>query len=285
MALIAGGSRTSGAPDEELVGPAFAASTSAQEAVEAAGSPDGVVTDVDGSPQTAGASIDRKVIQTASLTLQVEAVGEAFQEVGRIATSAGGFVASSSFSNEGEEQVASVTIRVPAVRFQQTLASLRELGVKVEREQSEASDVTEEFTDLESRLRNLQATEAQYLEFLKRAEDIGEVLQVQDRLNGVRGEIESVKGRLNLLENLSDLATVTVHLRPEAAPVPAPDSGGPDPARAAQEAWDASLEALRSIASGIVIVTVFSWWLVPPMGLLALVLRQAFARRRRAEAS
>ncbi len=240
------------------------------------------------SPAVAGASIDRKIIQTASLSLQVKAVGEAFQEVGRIASAAGGFVASSAFSsiegeNEGEAQMASVTIRVPAVRFQEVLASLRGLAVKVDREQSEASDVTEEFSDLAARLRNLEATEAQYLEFLKRAKDIGEVLQVQDRLNAVRGEIEQVRGRMNLLENLSDMATVTVHLRPEGAPTPAPEPLGPDPVRAAQEAWQASLEALRAIASGVVVVGVFSWWLVPPMALLALVLWQTLVRRRRAE--
>src|SRR3990172_8321233 len=232
-----------------------------------------------GSPQVAGASIDRKIIQTASVSLQVKAVGEAFQEVGRIASGAGGFVSNSSFSNVDDEQVASVTIPVPAVRFQHVLGQLRGLAVKVENEQSQASDVTEEYSDLGARLRNLEATEAQYLEFLKRAKDIGEVLQVQDRLNGVRAEIEQVRGRMNLLENLSDLSTIAVHLRPEAgAPVPAPK--GPDPAQAASDAWQASLDVLRGIASAVVMVAAFSWWLVPPFALLALVIRQTLFRRR-----
>lgn len=236
------------------------------------------------SPQVAGASIDRKIIQTASLSLQVKAVGEAFQEVGRIATGAGGFVTSSNFSNEGEEQVASITIRVPAVRFQQVLTSLRSLAVKVENEQSEASDVTEEFSDLAARVRNLQATEAQYLEFLKQAKDIGEVLQVQDRLNSVRAEIEQAQGRMNLLENLSDLSTVTVHLRSEEVVAAPTEGGGPNPAAAAQKAWDASLQTLRGIATGIVAVAVFSWWLVPLWVLLAVGVRMLslrLARRNR----
>jgi hypothetical protein len=218
------------------------------------------------SVQVEGASIERKVIQTASVSLQVEAVSQAFQEVGRIAAGAGGFVVSSSFSNEGEEQAASVTIRVPAVRFQEVLAELRGLAVKVENEQSEASDVTEEFSDLGARLRNLEAIEAQYLEFLKRAEDLGEVLQVQDRINAVRADIEHVRGRMNLLDNLSELSTVTVHLRPEAA---AEESGIGGPLDVAQGAWDASLDTLRGIAIVIVAVAVYSWWLVPILILLA----------------
>jgi len=234
--------------------------------------------EADASAPVANVVTDRKIIQTASMSLQVKAVSEAFQEVTRTADAAGGFVSSSSFSNEGESQVASITIRVPAARFQETLASLRALAVKVENEQSQANDVTEEYTDLGARLRNLQATEAQYIEFLKQAKDIGEVLQVQDRLNAVRADIEQAQGRINLLDNLADMSTITVHLSPEAAA----DSGGggPNPAEAAKAAWDASLTTLRGLATGIVAVAAFSWWLVPIFILLALVGRKLSPRRK-----
>ena len=230
------------------------------------------------SPQVTGASVERKIIQTASLTLQVEAVSEAFQEVGRIAAGAGAFVASSAFSDEADEQTASITIRVPAERFQEVLASLRGLAVKVENEQSEANDVTEEYTDLQSRLRNLEATEAQYLGFLERAQDIEEVLLVQDRLNTVRADIEQVRGRANLLTGLSDMATITVHLHPEAADS---DGGEANPAEAAKAAWDASLATLRGLATAIVAVAVYSWWLVPIIIGIVVVGRIAGVRRMR----
>jgi len=148
--------------------------------------------------------------------------------------------------------------------------------VKVENEQSEANDVTEEYTDLESRLRNLQATETQYLGFLERAQDINEVLQVQDRLNAVRADIEQVRGRANLLAGLSDLATITVHLRPEAAADS--DGGGVSPAEAAEAAWEASLTTLRALAVGLVAIAAFSWWLVPILIVLALVGRRLSQR-------
>ena len=225
--------------------------------------------------QVAGASVDRKITQTASMSLQVKAVGEAFQEVGRIAAGAGGFVASSSFSNEGEEQVASITIRVPAARFQEVMASLRGLAVKVENEESQSNDVTEEYTDLGSRLRNLQATEAQYLEFLKQAKDIAEVLQVQDRLTAVRADIETVQGRINMLDSLTDMSTVTVHLRPEAAPS---EAGAPNPLKAARAAWHASLDTLRALATAVAAVAAFSWWLVPVLVVLALIGRRLSPR-------
>src|SRR5512146_2517803 len=79
-----------------------------------------------------GSSTDRKIVQTATMSLQVKDVGGSFEDVGRIATGAGGFVASSSFSYKGERQIASVTIRVPASSYQSVMGDLRALGVKVD---------------------------------------------------------------------------------------------------------------------------------------------------------
>ena len=232
--------------------------------------------DAGSSSQVSGASLERKIIQTASMTLQVKDVAQAFQEVTRVADGAGGFLGSSSFSNQDEEQVASATIRVPATRYQEVLASLRGLATKVESEESQATDVTEEYTDLGSRLRNLQAAETQYLGFLERAKDIGEVLQVQDRLNTVRADIEQVQGRINLLDSLSDMSTITVHLRPESAA--GSNGGGANPAEAARAAWDASLTTLLGLATGIVAVAAFSWWMVPILIVIAWVGRKLSPR-------
>jgi len=227
-------------------------------------------------------SIDRKIIQTASLQLQVNEVGVGFEEVGRIATAAGGFVASSSFSYQDfgddddreQRQVASVTIRVPAEVYSSVLTQIRGLAETVDYEESNAQDVTEEFTDLQSRLRNLQATETQLLALLERAETITDILTVQDRLNVVRGDIEYVQGRLQLIGNLTDLATVTVHLRPVVGTPTTPDGGSDvNLGETISEAWDDSLAFLGSIAEGVLTVVVFAWWVpllaIPAAGVWA----------------
>lgn len=231
-------------------------------------------------------TIDRKIIQTASLQLQVEEVGVGFEEVGRIATAAGGFVASSSFTyRDGDDelkqrQVASVTIRVPAEVYPNVLSQLRGLAETVDYEESNASDVTEEYTDLQSRLRNLEATETQLLMLLGRANTITDILTVQDRLNNVQGEIEYVKGRLQLIGDLTDLATVTVHLRPVAG-APTTSGGGNDVnlGETISEAWDDSLAFLGNIAEGVLTVVVFAWW-VPVIGIPAAAIAWAATRNR-----
>jgi Domain of unknown function (DUF4349) len=243
-----------------------------------------------GSPSDPAGSlqgIDRKIVQTASLQLQVDEVGAGFEEVGRIATAAGGFVASSSFSyndapdgsKDKRDQTASVTIRVPAENYQSVLSQIRGLAKTVDYEESQSADVTQEYTDLNSRLRNLQATETQLLTLLGQAHTISDILTVQDRLNSVQGDIEYVKGRLQLIGDLTDLATVTVHLRPVAGAVPPVDNGnGVNLGRTISQAWDDSLAFLGSIAEGVLTVVVFGWW-VPVIGIPAGAIAWAATRR------
>jgi uncharacterized protein DUF4349 len=239
-----------------------------------------------GGPATPGGSlvstIERKIVSTASMQMQVENVGGSFGEVERIASSVGGFVSSSTFTNKGEDQIATVTIRVPSESYQSVLASLRNLAVEVDLESSDAHDVTEEYTDLGSRLRTLEATEAQLLTLLGRAETISDILTVQDRLNFTRGEIEQVKGRMQLLDDLTSLATITVHLFPAVAGGGGPDGGeGVDLGAEVAEAWDESIEFLGEVAAGVLTVVVFAWW-VPVVGLPLLIAYKAVSRHREA---
>jgi hypothetical protein len=233
-----------------------------------------------GQPQTNGATtLDRKIIQNAILALQVDDVAPSYDQVMHIVTVNGGFVATSRFSYDKDgKQVASATLKVPANRYQPTLSDLRRLAVKVENEQNGSNDVTEEYSDLQARMRNLESTEAQYLELMKSARNVTEVLTVQDRLNTVRAEIERTKGRANLLDRSSELATITVSLRT----VP-PVFNADDPkslTASAVEAWNASLATLRGLAVVAVYVLAFGWWLIPALAIVGFILRGRFGRSR-----
>jgi hypothetical protein len=223
--------------------------------------------------------LDRKIIQNTTVDLEVEEVSRTFQDIMNIALTAGGHVASSSFSNDDDQQIADLTIRVPAEQHQQVLQQLREMG-EVTQESSDANDITEEYTDLQARLRTLEATEGRYLELLGRAQAIPDILTVQDRLDGVRGQIEQVQGRINMFDQLTDLGTITVHLRPLAAAAGADVS----PVRAAEAAWEASLAAVEVVATVAVAVVVFSWWLLIPGAIVVVAARWWLSRRPRATA-
>ncbi len=247
--------KSNGAADEAATG-AIAPDSGRPEG-ETSGAPGGA------SGASLAALLDRKIIRTATINIETDAVSRNFEDVSNIAAGAGGFVASSSFGDVGDDkQRASVTIRVPGERYEDTLRQLRQLG-EVQSEQVSTNEVTAEFTDLESRLRNLQATEQQYIGFLARAVDLNDVLLVQDRLNMTRAEIEQVQGRIGLLANQTDLATITVHLDPPIVGASEPKSGAGNPLEVAQEAFEASLVVLIGIATVALAVAAFSWWLLP----------------------
>ncbi|MDO8617003.1 MAG: DUF4349 domain-containing protein [Dehalococcoidia bacterium] len=228
----------------------------------------------------------RKIIRNATLELTVEDVGAAVQRVENAATAAGGFVSGSSLSIENPQatpgpdgrqppprQRAAITIRVPVESYAAVMSQLRGFAKEVRAESSDTSEVTEEYTDLQARLRNLQAAEQQYLELLAVAESIPDILTVQDRLNQVRLETEQVQGRIQLLDSLTDMATIAVNL--DLPPIAVDQLQPQTEPGWAEEAWDNSWQAsedlLRALGTaGITAGVVAAWLIVPGFALLIL---------------
>ncbi|HKZ51530.1 MAG TPA: DUF4349 domain-containing protein [Dehalococcoidia bacterium] len=249
----------------------------AQDSAEAKSAWSGPLTGGDTAPDLASVA-DRKIVYNARLDLTVEDVGDSIGQVWSIATAAGGFVAQSNTYEQKEgHKAATIVIQVPSVSYQQALSQLRRLAREVKGESSGTRDVTEEYSDLGARLRNLQATEGRYLELLALAKTIPEILQLQDRINTTRLEIERVRGRMNLLEHLSDLATIQVELRPF-VPATTPPSEGFNPATVAQRAWEASLVVLQGLASAAIVAAIVVAWLVLPFGVGLVLWRWARGR-------
>jgi len=251
---------------------------------DAAPNAEGVDADSQPLPDVA----DRKIVRSATLELSVENVGAAVQEIENIAVAGSGFVSGSSVFVESQPeedtgvtprrtQTGTVTIRVPADAYPSIMTQLRALSKEVLAETSDASEVTEEYTDLQARIRNLEATENQYLELLKKAEQIPDILTVQDRLNQVRGEIEQAKGRLQVLDDLTALATITVRLSLPPASVEAKSNQG-WAAGAVEDSWETSKDAAVIFGTAGIFGAVLMAWLTVPCLLLWIAWR-TFGRR------
>lgn len=225
-------------------------------------------------PSSAG--FDRKIIFNATMSLEAGDVSRAFDEASALARSSGGYIERSSFANAAEEQdrTASLTIRVPVQDYDSLLANLRAIeSVRVLTEGSKSSEVTEQYTDLQSRLRNLENTEQQYLALLKEAKTIQEILTVQDRLSGVRAQIEQIQGRLKVLDSLTDFATVDISIVPVAAKVESPSSSL-KLTEVWDESWATSLEVARYVAAAGMVAVVALAWLALPLLVIALAARR-----------
>lgn len=161
-------------------------------------------------------NIPRQVTKTGNLNILVDTAETAVQNIQAIAESVAGYVSDSTlYEVTPGVKAGAITIRVPADKFDQTLNRIKELAVKVESENVNANDVTEQFIDLEARLKNLKAQETQYLDILKKATKVEDVLNITNQLNQVRQQIDSWQGQLKYLSSQVDLSTITINLTAE----------------------------------------------------------------------
>ena len=231
-------------------------------------------------PDTSAQLLDRMVIRTAQLTVEVQDMESALAHARAIASQAGGYVSASNTRIERQDDqdrmVADLTLQVRSDAADSAVSDLRGLG-KVTSETSGSQDVTDEYVDLDSNLRNLQASETAILKLMDKATQISDVMSLQRELTNVRGQIERIQGRKTYLERRTDMATITLALRlPPLSPT-AVTGGTWDPVATAVRGWQASLNLLRGIANVLIVSVAFGWWLLPLAGLGAYVF---FHRRR-----
>ncbi|HEX2057179.1 MAG TPA: DUF4349 domain-containing protein [Actinomycetota bacterium] len=203
------------------------------------------VTDDGGDTWAAAPTLPERVIKTADLQLEVGdgRLGATLREGRAIAEGAGGFVLSTSVDGVDRRR-GEFTIRVPAERFEETLTALEELGT-IAGEDVRGEDVSQEFVDLEARLRNATAQEEVLFRLYDRSSTIGDTIRVQRELEDVQLEIERLRGRLRFLEDRTDLSTISVSVV-ESGAVTA--EAGPF-----ERAWDTARKTFVAVVSGAIV--------------------------------
>jgi hypothetical protein len=197
---------------------------------------------------------ERIVIKNAELSIIVDDPAESLDRVSRMAEGMRGFVVSAHVYREkladGQEVLrASATIRVPAERLNEAMEQIRNESSKpVMYENIDSQDVTREYTDLQSRLRNLEAAEAQLQEIMLEANKTEDVLSVYSQLTQVREQIEVTKGQIQYYEQSAALSSITVQFVPDAAVQPLTIAGW-EPVGVAKEALQSLINGLRSLAT------------------------------------
>jgi len=163
-----------------------------------------------------GMSEDRKLVRTATVGLIVKAPAETAEKSFNSPKAQEGFLVTSNVNGGADASSASLTIRVPAAKFDEVRTQIRKLGLRVESESIEAQDVTKQYVDQEARLRNLRAQEQQYLGILRKAATVKDTLEVSDKLNEVRGTIEERQAEFEALSKQVETVAISITLRAEA---------------------------------------------------------------------
>ncbi|WP_226530153.1 DUF4349 domain-containing protein [Metabacillus niabensis] len=164
---------------------------------------------------------DRMVIYTANLSIQVNSYTDAISSIQHeLQTYNGYIVNTNSYSVENELMEGTITVRIPQENFQKFLKTVESESTKVIDESINGQDVTEEYVDLESRLKSKEVVEKRLLEFMEKAEKTEDLLKISNDLAAVQEEIEQIKGRMNYLDNQVSLATITIHIQESKVNVP-----------------------------------------------------------------
>jgi hypothetical protein len=195
---------------------------------------------------------ERIVIMNANLELVVDAPDESMENISHLAEEMGGFVVSANLyktlTSDGlEVPRASITIRVPAERLDEALARIESESDRIPLSKNiQSQDITSEYTDLQSRLKNLEAAEAQLVEIMESANRTEDVLNVFDQLTRVRGEIEVITGQIKYFEESARLSAISVELIPNEVIQPI-TIGGWEPVGVIKDALQTLIAALQGL--------------------------------------
>jgi hypothetical protein len=174
-------------------------------------------------------AIERKIIYSAAIEVTIKDLDTTREEVERLVEEFKGYVAKSEvLGDTGKKRTASWTLKIPSAKFRLAVSGLSKLGVTT-KNSSDSQDVTEEFVDVQSRLKNLKAEEEVLNKLLKDAVRLEDVLKLREQIKNIRGDIERAEGRLKYLSTMSALSTINFTAReeekyiPPTAPAPPPE--------------------------------------------------------------
>jgi hypothetical protein len=216
-------------------------------------------------------STDRLVIKNANLSIVVDDPKQSMDDITALAKQLGGFVVSSylyqsTLANGMEVPSASITIRVPAESLDRTLEKIQSNAKTVLTQNISGQDVTAEYTDLQSRLRNLQAAEVLLRQIMDEATKTEDILNAFNQLNSITEQIEVLKGQIKYYEESAALSAIAVDLIASQSVQPI-TIGGWEPVGVAKDAIQALVNALQAIVNALIWLGLY----VLPVALVILV--------------
>jgi hypothetical protein len=220
-----------------------------------------------GSGQESGTTASGLIIKNGDMSLLVDDIDATLDAISGIAVEYGGYVLRTSANRTGVN-TATVTIAVEADHFEDAIQSIRGTALEVLNESTTGEDVTAEYVDLDSRMRNLEATRDRLRGFLDEAQNVEEALSVNTELSRIEGEIEQVKGRMNYLTGRAAYSTITITLREPSPETPKSDKGW-SLGRTFDNALEAQRDTLRFLANLLIWLVVFAGPYVLIVGVIA----------------
>jgi hypothetical protein len=197
-------------------------------------------------PGNEGVTIERKLIKEGTIEYKVDNMANARKQILASVAKWKGYVGNESEYNTSDRLSTTIIIRVPAANFDSLLMAAT-LGVAhFDRKEILVKDVTEEYVDVEARLKTKKELEQRYLSLLKKANTVSEILEIEKEMGVLRADIESIEGRLNVLKSQISFSTITITVYEI---ISAPSLFGERWVRSLGEGWQNMLDFLVGITS------------------------------------
>jgi hypothetical protein len=194
------------------------------------------------------------VIYQADLRLRVKKFNQTVRSLEEKVVKYGGYIAESNVTKAGVEQVSgSIRIRIPQKHFQEFLLDAEGQAAEVLERKITGQDVTEEYVDLESRLKSKRVVEERLLTFMKGATKTEDLLKISADLASVQVEIETIEGKMKFLENQTSLSTVNITLYENKVIVPNIDKDKLNTWEKTKKQFMKSTNMLLVVLSGLVV--------------------------------
>ena len=234
------------------------------------------------------AQVERVVLKSAEISISVAKPNDSMKEISAMASRLGGFVVNSytwkdqDYSTGRSYDKATITIRVPAEKLDATLAEIRAMSANgtegVISESQSGQDVTADFVDSESRLRNLKAAETQLMELMENTTDLSSTMEVFRELTNIRSQIEVLQGHINYLRESADLSSIAITLVAEASLQPI-EIGGWKPQGVVRESLERLVRSLQSLVDFLIRFGITCLPFLIPLGIGIFFLVKALRKR------
>jgi DNA repair ATPase RecN len=160
--------------------------------------------------ETSPVTVERKLIKNGSVEFEVSDVESTKKSITQLTNDSGGYISTDNQNNYSGSPHYDQTVRIPSEKLDEFISKIEGLARNVDAKNISVQDVTEEFIDVETRLKTKKGLETRYLELLKQAKTVKDLIEVETQLANVRGEIESMEGRLKYLTSQVSFSTVTL---------------------------------------------------------------------------
>lgn len=153
---------------------------------------------------------ERKITKDAAISIEMNSVDEGYNKILNISKQYNGYIESTSEStSESGQKTVNIVLKIPADDFEYAISNIKSLGdVKMIRINS--SDITEQYYDVQTRIKNLEIQEESLQNLMKKASNISDILQIEDKLNDVQTQIDSYKSQIKLWDSMTDMSTINL---------------------------------------------------------------------------